>query len=107
MFQEIYKYYLFTLILYLIIYYVYYISTKFQKTITIKDNRIMNINKQVYNFVIDTNDDVYVIDNRYALLHFDAVNVMTNIENNKTYLVSGYGVRIPFLELYPNILKIK
>jgi len=67
----------------------------------------MNINKQVYNFVIDMNDDVYVIDNRYVLLHFDAVNVMTNIKNNETYLVSGYGVRIPFLELYPNILKIK
>ena len=106
MILKIYQYYLYTLILYLIIYYTYYISTKFQKKITIKDNRILSINKKVYNFVIDTDNNVYVVDNRYALLHFDAVDVMTSIKREESYLVSGYGVRIPFLELYPNILRI-
>ena len=107
MFPRIYQYYLFTLIMYLIIYYVYYISTKFTTTITIKDNRIININRRVYNFIIDTNDNIYVVDNRYVLLHFNAADIMMNLKNRETYTITGYGLRIPFLELYPNIISIK
>lgn len=105
-FSNLYYYYIFTIVIYLIVYYTYYISTKFTKTITVKHNNIMNIQKQIYNFVVDQDNVVYVIDNRYPLLHFNAAELMSTVKVNKTFNISGYGLRVPFLELYPNILSM-
>mgnify|MGYP007101626959 FL=1 len=64
----------------------------------------MGLNKSVYNAISDTNNNVYVIQNRYLLLHFDAVETLSIIEKNKSYTITGYGLRIPFLNLYENIV---
>lgn len=101
------KFYLYTAIAYIILFYLYFFFTKFTRTITVKDDLIVGVNKKnIMNVIYDTDNNIYIIDNRYLLLQFDAVETITKIEKNKSYLVTGYGMRIPFLELYENIISV-
>lgn len=99
-----YNFYIYSAIIYIITFFLYFFFTKFKRVITIKDDFVMGLNKNVFNVISDTNNNVYVIDNRYLLLHFDAVETIAMIEKGRTYTITGYGLRIPFLNLYENII---
>lgn len=103
----VFKYYIYAIILYFFIFYTYFFSTKFKKTITVKDE-FYNVGstKNLLNIVQDTEDVVYTVSNKLLLLSFNSSEVLAQLEKNKTYDVVGYGVRIPYLDLYPNILHI-
>lgn len=101
-----YKFYIYSLIIYVSLFYIYFFLTKFKRIITIKDDFIIGINKQIYNIIHDTNNNIYLIDNRYMLLHFSAAEILSNIEKNKRFQITGYGMRIPFLNLYENIIEL-
>lgn len=99
-----YKFYVYSAILYVVVFYIYFFITKFKRIITVKDDFVIGLNKNVFNVLSDTHNNIYVIDNRYLLLHFDAVEILANIEKGRTYTITGYGLRIPFLNLYENII---
>jgi hypothetical protein len=103
---DYYKFYIYASIIYICMFYIYFFSTKFKRIITIKDDFIIGINKEIYNIIHDTNNNIYIIDNRYMLLHFNAAEILSNIEKNRKFQITGYGIRIPFLNLYENIIEL-
>ena len=53
---------------------------------------------------MDENANVYKLSNSVFLLHFTSAEVMMKLEKDKQYVVKGYGWRVPFLGMYPNIV---
>lgn len=101
-------YIFFLLIMNLFIFYVYYFSTKFTKKSMFKKTFYTSQldNKKLITLISDTDNNVYKIQNAIPLLHFTASELNAEIEYNTKYMVHGYGLRIPFLGIYPNIIKI-
>jgi hypothetical protein len=81
----------------------YFFFTKFNRTIVVKEDFIIGSNKQILNLIRDTNDNLYLVDNKFMLLNFDAAEILAKIEKGKTYNITGYGIRLPFLDLYENM----
>jgi hypothetical protein len=84
-----------------------YIFTYFEKTITINDKISYSSGKYMNNTIIDENGIVYSITNSLPLLYFTSAEVFLKLEKGKTYRVTGYGLRIPILGMFPNLLSIK
>ena len=99
------------LFIFLIIHVIYVYSTRFEKTITIKEKHAFSTegsmtskNSIIKNTVSDQNGIIYQISPSFPLLHFTAAEVLLNIQKNKMYKISGYGWRIPILGIFPNIV---
>ena len=103
-------FYLSILIAIFILNFVYVYSTRFERTITIKEKYNYasggSRNLTVSNTVMDETGNVYVIGNSLPLLHFTAAEILMKIEKDKTYRVQGYGWRIPILGMFPRITKL-
>lgn len=78
----------------------------FSKTITIKEKYNYGFGKSLSNVVMDTNGEVFTVHNMPLILYYDALYKYSSLDVGKTYHVSGYGIAIPFLNMYPNITKI-
>ena len=87
-------------------FYFYFFVTKFTKTITVKDEFVEGQYRSIINIISDTENNVYQIKNKTLLLKFNASELLSKIENGKSYQIKGYGLRIPFLNLYPNITEV-
>ena len=61
-----------------------------------------NVNKYM---VSDNNNVLYNIDISFFKLHFDNIDLWKKIKRNKIYKISGHGLYIPLLGMYPNIIK--
>ena len=83
---------------------VYTYGTKFEKKITVKELNNLYIYKSSGNFLSDTNNNTYRISNSIFYLFFTSTEVYENIDPNKTYNIKGFGLRIPILGLYPQII---
>ena len=81
-------------------------ANHFSRTITIKEKSNYGMGRSMKNIVMDTGGNVYTVDNMYLVGHFDAVRQFSALEVGKTYAVSGYGISIPFLQMFPNITQI-
>jgi len=81
-------------------------SNHFSRTITVKEKTNYGTGRYMRNIILDTNGNVYGVENAYLVLHFDAINKYAALERGKTYHVSGYGISIPFLQMFPNITQI-
>ena len=94
------------LILILIIFYcVYTYGTYYSKTITIENIYYYSKSqKGGLNTVSDTNDNVYVVKNNILYLFFTSAELLNYFKKGKKYKITGYGWRVPILNLYPNIL---
>lgn len=89
------------------VFYIYYMFTRFEnRTITIKDDFAMGSNKYTKNVVSDENDNVYNVSSQPLLFQFNAAELLSKLQPSKTYSISGYGVRIPWLGLYPQITSV-
>ncbi|QOI90244.1 hypothetical protein QKU58_gp087 [Pyramimonas orientalis virus] len=104
---DYFKFYIYFAILYIILFYFYFFFTKFNRQITVKDDFIVGTNKQLLNIISDTNNNLYIINNRTLLFRFDAAEILSKLEKKRTYSITGYGMRVPFLDLYENILTCK
>ena len=82
--------------------YVYFFP--FERTITIKEKSEYASGKVIYNTIFDTKGRVYQVANAWPLLHFRSAEVFMKFEKGKTYRVRGYGIRVGFLGLFPNII---
>jgi hypothetical protein len=94
-----------------ILFYVYYLTTRFTKTIHIRKDFGYHSGMGRYmmssNMVVDEHQNPYNVRNSVLLLHFSAASTMARIEPNKTYHVKGYGLHIPQLGMYPNITQVR
>ena len=78
-------------------------SNYFSRTITIKEKSNYGVGRYMNNIVMDTGGNVYTVHNMYLVGNFDAVTDFATLEIGKSYRVSGYGISIPFFQIFPNI----
>jgi hypothetical protein len=78
----------------------------FSTTITVKEKSNYGAGRYMKNIVMDTTGKIYTVDNMYLVGNFDAIRKFSALEVGKTYRVSGYGISIPFLQMFPNITQI-
>jgi pyruvate dehydrogenase complex dehydrogenase (E1) component len=101
------KFYGIILVIFLGIFYVYYMSTKFSNhVITIKkdDMTKASMNGRISrNLIGDTTGNIYSVSSNPLLLFFKSAEILNMLEEGKTFTVSGYGKRIPMLGVYPQI----
>ena len=81
--------------------------TRFERTITIDSNLAYGSGSGKYsnvsNMVGDTEGRVYKIRNVLLLWKFRAAEIQATLKSGNSYKVKGYGLRIPFLGMYPTI----
>ena len=100
--------YLWWLVAYLVIFYAYYFNTKFEKTIFVRQEILLGEHRGAINLVEDQQTkELYKLHNTWLLLHFNAAELSALIQEGGQYKIKGYGVRVPFLGLYPCILDAK
>jgi hypothetical protein len=78
----------------------------FERTITIKEKSEYASGKVIYNTIFDTKGRVYQVANAWPLLHFSSAEVFMRLEKGKKYKVRGYGRRVSFIGLFPNIIGV-
>jgi hypothetical protein len=54
--------------------------------------------------IIDTDSNVYTVEDNYLLLSFDASNRYAKLKEGCTFAVQTRGIRFPLLSWYPNIM---
>lgn len=104
------KVYLGVLVMTLAVFYAYYHNTKFvDRAITIKKDlfKAHGLGKRASNLVSTDTDEIYRVSSNVLILFFRASEVLSQLEEGGTYLVSGYGSRIPWLGLYPEITEVR
>ena len=81
-------------------------SQPFSTTITVKEKSTYGTGKYMSNIVVDTHGTVYTVHPMYLVGDFDAIHIYASLEQGKTYHISGYGMSIPFLQMFPNITRV-
>lgn len=85
------------------------VFTRFERTITIKTKMPYSLGGgrflSVSNVIMDENGDAYTVTNQFLLLHFTSAEVWSNLQDGKQYRVKGYGIRVPILGWFPNIIE--
>jgi len=76
----------------------------FERVITVKEKSEYASGKVIYNTVFDTKGRIYQVANAWPLLHFSSAEVFMKLEKGKQYKVRGYGKRVSFIGLFPNII---
>lgn len=91
------------------LFYIYYISTRFSnRVITIKKDDIIKASmngKGTSNLIGDTDGNIFSVSSNPLVFFFSSAEILNQLEEGKTYSVSGYGTRIPMLGAYPQITK--
>ena len=83
---------------------IYVYLTPFERSITISQKISYASGKYMHNTLIDGEGRVYQVTASWPLLHFRAPEVWLTLEVGKTYTIRGNGIRIPILNIYPNIV---
>ncbi len=94
---------------------IYTLGTTHNETINIKHKYKFDTNGFTNFMVIDDNNKHYNVNNSLWYWKWDSIEDWNSIETNKTnetnetnkLSVKYYGLRIPFLGFFPNIVKIK
>lgn len=91
----------------LIVNYIYFKSTYFNKKILIRKKYVTNINNTNYYNIQDVDKIVYnyVLYNIWTLYVFEKQK-WDKINENEEYNVEGYGFYIPLLNITPKIVNI-
>ncbi len=101
-----YKYLVIFIIFLLSIKIILYLFTHFNKNITIK-NKYLRYRRRSSNYhIVDSNDKLYQIDNVWFLGDFNRAEDYNRLTKGKSYEVKGFGIRIPFLDMYPIIYSL-
>jgi hypothetical protein len=84
--------------------------TRFERQITVKTNTVFGSGSgralSVSNMVSDEQGHVYKVQNVLLLLKFRAAETQAALKPGETFTVRGYGLRIPWLGLYPTIYEV-
>ena len=90
-----------------IVFYIYYFATRFEKTIVVKSEFVHAQHTKGNTFVATKDNEVFNVQNNALLMSFNAVEIMSKLEPGKKFKVAGYGVRVPWMGLYPVITDVK
>jgi hypothetical protein len=60
--------------------------------------------KTLMNNVIDDKNNVYKVHNSIYYGFFNSAELYSSLEENTKYKIKGYGIRISFLSMFPNII---
>lgn len=82
------------------------VSISETKNVTIQEKLGAHGSEGQY-LIIDMNDNVYTVEDNYLLGSFDASNRYAKLKVDHTYQVKTFGIRLPLLSWYPNILEIQ
>jgi hypothetical protein len=82
-----------------------YYSNSLAKQITIKDKTMYAPGKYRTNMIIDSNGNAYTVTNDFLIMHYTSIELYGSMEIGKSYSVLTYGLRLPFLGVFPNIVK--
>ena len=93
-----------TIIVFILLDIVYTYGTYFSKTITIKEKDYLKNGKYGENVVSDMEGNIYSISNSIHYWFFTATELYTELTEKQTYNVTGYGYRIPILNMFPTII---
>ena len=86
-------------------FYVYYAMTRFEnKKITIDNDKSGDRSQ---NLISDTDGTMYKVANAPLVFHFKSSEVLNTLKSGNTFVVSGYGSRVPVFGLYPVITSAK
>lgn len=85
----------------------YTYSTKFDRVITVKDKYITNYDNRANLMIVDNENNIFRVSRSLWLLKFDNAETWNKLEKDKSYNITGYGIRIPFLRMYPHIVNTK
>ena len=84
-----------------------YVFTKFEKKITVKE-KYVRYRKGGSNYnIVTTDNKIFQIDNVWFKGDFNRAEDYASIKEGETYLVKGFGKRIPFLDMYEKIYELK
>ena len=95
------------ILLYVVLQAVYVYTTQFRKQITVVDRGVVGVGKSVYTTVTDDNGQVYFITNQILLLHLKSMEVAGILKNGSKFEVTGYGMHIPDIGIYQNIVSAR
>ena len=84
-----------------------YQFTKFEKVITVQEKYTRYRSKSSNYNVVDTEGNIYQVDNLWFKLDYNRANDYAKIEEGKTYKVKGYGYRAGFIDTYKKIYDLK
>lgn len=93
------------LLLRLIIDVILFYTTQFEKQITVSNKYHLQRSSRYH--VVTKNGTNYRVTNVWFKGDFNRGDKYGILENEKSYLVKGYGIRIPLLNMYKNIYSVK
>jgi N-glycosylase/DNA lyase len=102
------KMYLSIFLVFVTVFYIYYISSRFSKRIiTVKKDDITKASgKFLSNLIGDTDGNIYAVTSNPLVLFFNSAEILNELEEGKTYVIGGYGTRVPMFGLYPQITSV-
>lgn len=80
--------------------------TRFEKVILIKNKEGYGTRYGRSQLVSDEEGRIYTVSNNVLLWHFTSAEVFGKMEVGKRYKIKGYGLRIPVLGMFPNIVNL-
>lgn len=89
----------------ILVFYLYYFSTRFTSVITVKKDDIVKTNgRYARNMIGAESGAVYKVSTNILIGAFSATELLNRIEEGRTYRITGYGRRVPVLGMYPTIV---
>ena len=89
-----------------IVWLVYRLATVWEKQIVVGNKYVTSVGRYSKQYMLNSSSyEVYQIGNDLLTFDFTAPERYASISNGEGYKVRGYGVRVPILGLYPNILQ--
>lgn len=97
--------FLFGLIIFTIIFNILYqYGTRFEKIITVDEKYTYGKGSGNSQSVSDKENNIYFVRDSIYFLHFSSLEVFNSLDVNGRYKISGFGVRVPVLGLYPIVI---
>ena len=86
---------------------IYFLMSRFEKTITVSTKFNFGMRKSNQNFISDTNETIYRVSDSLFGWYFKSVEDYSRIKEGVKYKITGYGYRVGFLNMYPRITSVK
>lgn len=98
-------FYLLIIVFFLIAFFPY--ITYFSKTVTINNVVYFKEDGTGRNLVSDNNGNVYEVRNTNYYLFYRSAEILSQLKAGMKLKIYGYGIRLPFFNVYPKIIGIK
>lgn len=89
-----------------IVTFIEYMTMSFEKKIQIKEKYMSGYKGSGRYFVVDSENNVYKLVDVWFLGEFDRGTDFARINKGETYIVKGYGKRIPIISRFPRIYDV-